>query len=184
MNKKIAKTLLVLCVVYMLGFYLLKYIFPEKFILYITDANILTLGKFIESNIIVTYITYFISGFLTFYLFTCASTGTFKIKLRELITIIICTIINILVTTFLPEFMAHISTCLMFICAYICNGKYKYSIISFTIHGIMSQLLFSIRGFETILINYNMATGLVLSLECFMWLVILSLIFNISKKEV
>ena len=46
----IARTLLALCIIYMIGFYILKFIFPEYLLLAITDENVLKAGVFIESN--------------------------------------------------------------------------------------------------------------------------------------
>lgn len=44
MNYKIAKTMLVLCVVYLIGFYILKFIFPELLLLSITSPIMIRLG--------------------------------------------------------------------------------------------------------------------------------------------
>ena len=50
MNKRIAKTLLILCIAYIVGYYILKFIFPEKLLLVVTDENIIRLGTIIDSN--------------------------------------------------------------------------------------------------------------------------------------
>ena len=49
MNIKIAKTMLILCIVYIVAFYILKFIFPEQLLLVVTDPNILKVGQFLES---------------------------------------------------------------------------------------------------------------------------------------
>ena len=78
MNIKVARTLLILCIVYIVGFYILKFAFPEKLILVITDPNILQFGEFIESSPVYLEIYYILSTYLTFYLFASASSGRFK----------------------------------------------------------------------------------------------------------
>lgn len=183
MNIKIAKTLLILNIVYIVAFYIIKFIFPEFLLLQITDPNILKLGMFIESGIIWTILYYFLSSFLIFYLFVCASRGKFKITILELVYIIIATIISILVTRFLPELMVHTSTSLILLLMLLCKGKIGYGVPTFVVHGYLSQFLTSIRGFGTIIYSTNIASYLVLSLECYVWLFLFSLLFYLKENK-
>lgn len=183
MNIKIARTLLTLSIIYIIGFYIIKFIFPDFLLLQITDPNVLNFGKFVESSPIYLEIYYSISTFLTFYLFVSASRGSFKINWKHLIYLIVAVIINELVAIFIPELLVHTSTSLMFLLACLCKGKLWQTVISFVIHGYLSQFLFSIRGFETIIMNTNIATYLVLSLECYVWLILLALIFYLKEKK-
>ena len=183
MNKKIAKTLLTLCILYIVAFYIMKFIFPDFLLLQITDVNVINFGKFVESWTGYTHIYYVLSTFLTFYLFVCASRGKFKINWKEFLLILIATVINRLITELYPDLMVHTSTSLMFLLALFCKGKKEYFIPAFVIHGYLSQFLFSIRGFETIINQINIASGFVLSVECYVWLLFLSLLFYIKENE-
>ena len=49
MNYKVAKTMLILCIVYLVGFYILKFAFPELLIQAITSPTLLRLGEFMNS---------------------------------------------------------------------------------------------------------------------------------------
>lgn len=183
MNIKIAKTLLILNIVYIVAFYIIKFAFPDFLLLQITDPNVLKLGSFIESSEVWLQIYYFLSTFLTFYLFVCASTGKFKRKWYELIYIAVAVIINRLVTDFLPELCVHTSTSLMFLLALLCKSKMQYAVPAFVIYGYLSQFLFSIRGFETIILKINIASGFVLGLECYVWLFLFSLLFYLKESK-
>lgn len=183
MNIKIARTMLVLCGLYIVGFYILKFVFPDKLLLAITDPNILHFGEFIESSPIYLNIYYFLSTFITFYLFSCASRGSFKAKWYELLIIAILDIIYILVTDYLPELSIHTSVSIIFLLALICKGQLKYIVPTFIVHGYFSQFLFSIRGFETFILKINIASGFVLSLECYVWLLLFSLLFYLMEKK-
>ena len=183
MNIKIARTMLILCGIYIIGFYILKFAFPDKLLLAITDPNVLKFGEFIESNIIFTYIYYAISTALTFYLFMCASKGSFKMKWYALVCMVGAIVIYFLVSDYAPEFEIHIVTSLMLVLAWINNGKMKYMIPTFIIHGLLQQLLLSIRGFETILLTANVASLMVLTLECYVWLLLLGLVFYLMEKK-
>lgn len=183
MNIKIARTLLILCIVYIVAFYVVKFIFPDFLLLQITDTNVLNFGNFIESGIVYKYIYYMVSTFLTFYLFICASRGSFKLNWKELIYLLIATALCKAVNELIPELYVHTSTSCMFLLAFLCKGKLSYSAITFTIHGFLSQFLFSIRGFETIISKINIASGFILSIECYSWMLILSLLFYLKEKK-
>ena len=183
MNKRIAKTLLILCIAYMIGYYILKFIFPEQLLLVVTDDNIIRLGRFVDSSKIYKILLNIITTFITFLLFVFASTGRFKLKWYEILYIIGGTTICKLCAEFTPNLYTHTSISVMLILALLCRGKMFYTISSFVIHGYLSQFLFSIRGFETILQYYTTITGMVLTLEGYIWLIILALFYNIKERE-
>jgi len=183
MNIKIAKTMLILCGIYLVGFYVLKFAFPDKLLLAITNPSIIYFGEFIESNVVLTYIYYTISTALTFYLFMCASKGSFKIKWYALISMLVAIVIYFIVSNFAPEFEIHVITSLMFALAWINGGKFKFAIITFAVHGLFQQLLFSIRGFETIITEINIASGFILCIECWVWLILFALLFYLMEKK-
>ena len=186
MNIKIARTLLILNIVYIVAFYIIKFIFPEFLLLQITDPNVLKFGTFIESNPVTLEIYYCLSTFLTFYLFACASRGKFKINWKELFFIVVAVAINEIVSIYFTELAVHTSISLMFLLALLSKGKMEYTVPSFVIYGYLSQFLFSIRGFETITESVNVASSFVLGLECYVWLLLFSLLFylkEIKKNE-
>lgn len=183
MNKKIAKTLLILCITYMLGYYILKFIFPEQLLLVVTDTNVISIGQFIDSNIVYRYILTALSTLITLMLFVCASSGRFKFKWYEILYVILGMIACELCAEFIPELYTHTSISIMFILATLCKGKLLSTTLSFVIHGYLSQFLFCIRGFETIIQTYTTITGIALMIECYMWLFVLALYFNIKEKK-
>lgn len=185
-NYKIAKTMLILCIVYLLGFYILKFAFPEILLQSITSPTILKLGKFINSWKGYEYIIRILCNFITFYLFACASSGKFKFKWYQWLTIALSVIVMTLVLDFLPKLYTHTSISMMFIIACICNGNIIYSTISFTLHGYLSQFLLEIRGFETILVKVSEAgllSTLILTVEAYVWLSLLAIIFYLKESK-
>ena len=179
----IARTLLVLCIVYMIGFYVLKYIFPEYLLLAITDENVLKVGTFIESNEAYILIHKLLSSLVTFYLFACASKGSFSLRKRDMFYIICAVVICKLASSYLPNLYVHISTSCMFLVAWLCKGKIGYTTITFVTHGFLSQMLFDIRGFGSIVYKINTASAIVLSLECWIWLILFGLLFYLVERK-
>ena len=183
MNIKIAKTMLVLCIVYIVAFYVLKFIFPEQLLLAITDKTVLDAGEFIESHRVVYYAAQGIFTFITLYFFACASCARFKMKWYELIYLVVGVAVTNLVLYFAPDLYTHTSISVMLLIALLCKGKLGYTVISFIIHGFLQQFLFSIRGFETIIMEINTASAIILTIECYVWLIILGLIFYLKEKK-
>lgn len=183
MNYKIAKTMLILCVVYLIGFYVLKFAFPDLLLQSITSPTMLQLGKFLSTHSWFDFIFRTITTFVPIYLFACASTGRFKFSWLEMAYIIIGTLVCRLVAIFAQQFYTHTSTAVMFLVAMLCKGKLTYATITFTIHGYLTMLLTSIRGFETIIFMLNTINGFMLALEAYMWEILLAIIFNIKEKK-
>lgn len=183
MNKKIAKTLLVLSILYISAFYIIKFIYPQFLLNQLVDPNVLKLGTFVESNIFLLYFCRFLTTFIVFYLFVCAGSGYFKLKLKEFIFVILASIVSIVVTTFLPTLMTHTSTSLMLLLALICRGKKEYFIPTFIAHGYLSMFTNTIKGFETIIMNINAVNGIMLGIEGWVWLFIFSLVFYLKENR-
>ena len=183
MNYKIAKTMLVLCVVYLIGFYILKFIFPELLLQTITSPTVLRLGEMMSKFAVLEFALMFLSNFLAFFLFSCASSGNFKFNWKQYSVILSATVINIIFVVFVPNLYTHTSISLMFICALACKGKLNYTTISFVLHGYLSQFLFLIRGVESIVVNPNAISAFMFALEGFVWLVLLALLFYFKERK-
>lgn len=180
---KTAKTLLILSIVYMIGFYILKFIFPEYLLLVVTNPTILSFGEFINSWKGYEYILTTITTLITFYLFSCASTGKFKRSVLEFVVIVLSALINKVVILFLPELSVHTSTSLMFLIAFVCKGKIQYTAPAFIVYGYISQFILSIRGFETVMQYMTPVSGVIIGLECWVILLIFSYIHNIKENK-
>lgn len=183
MNYKVAKTMLCLCVAYLIAFYVLKFFFPEMLLQTITHPTLLRLGEFMNQYPFTTVIFQFISSSLTFYLFACAGSGRFKFTTVEFVFLGIIVIANNVVYYILPELYTQTCTSLMLLSAVVAKGNLKYTTISFVLHGYMSQFLFSIKGFETIVMFVNPLSGFVFSTEANVWLILLSIIFYFKENK-
>lgn len=183
MNYKVARTMLVLCIVYLVSFYILKFFFPELLLQTITNPSILRLGEFMDSHKVFEFIFKTLSSFIAIYLFACASSGRFKFNWLEFVYIFSGTALMIICELFFINFYTHTATAIMFLVAMLCKGKLKYSAISFAIHGYLSMFLFQIKGFETIILQINNISGFMLGLEVDFWLILLAIIFNIKERK-
>lgn len=183
MNYKIAKTMLGLSIAYLIAFYVLKFIFPEILLQTITHPTLIRLGEFMNQYPFTIVIFQFISSSLTFYLFACASSGKFKFHYIQLIFLGTIIVANNVIYYVLPELYTHTCTSLMLLSAVVAKGNLKYATISFVLHGYLSQFLFTIKGFETVVMFVNPLSGFVFSTEANLWLILLSLIFYFKENN-
>ena len=66
MTKNVIKTMLVLVIVYLVAWYVLKFFFPDWFVLQINNERLIEIGKFIDNHylldklfgLVLFYITY------------------------------------------------------------------------------------------------------------------------------
>lgn len=172
-----------LCIGYLVVFYILKFFFPELLIQVIASPALIRLGEFISIWVGFEYIVSGITLYITFYLFACASSGIFKHRWWKHLMILGFVIVESIIFDFLPELYTHTSISLMLITALVCKGNLSYTVISFTIHGYLSQFLASIRGFETIFTYINAVSGILLNLEAFVWLISLSIMFYLKESN-
>lgn len=186
MNYKVAKTTVALCVIYLTAFYILKFKFPELFLQSITSPTLLTLGRKVSSSIVLTYAMRMLLNFITFYLFKCACSGSFKLTLNQLIIMLSFVVFGNLIADFRPELYTHTSIVFMLTISLLSKGVFKYTVISFTIHGYLSQFLASVRGFETIILQINEIGALasfVLAFEGYVWLIFLAVLFYMKEGK-
>jgi hypothetical protein len=186
MNYKIAKTMLVLCVVYLIGFYILKFIFPELLLQTITSPTMLKLGDFVAKWKGFEVIINCICTLITYYLFSCASTGSFKRTKFEIAVLIIAVLFTAIIFYFLPNFYTHTSTATILIVCSLCKGTIGKLTLSFSLHGFLSHFLTEIRGFENVIIKVaqtGVVGGILLALEGYVWLILLSLLFYFKEKK-
>ena len=183
MNYKVAKTMLILCIVYLVGFYILKFAFPELLLQVISSQALVNFGEALKVWSGFSHIIRILTSFITYYLFVCASTGKFKRTWLEMVYIVIGTAICKLFVEFLPELFTHTSISVMFILALLCKGKLLNATITFVIHGYLTQFLLSIRGFETVLMFMNDVSGFLINVEVDVWMILLALIFYFKEKR-
>ena len=183
MNYKIAKTMLGLCIGYFAVFYVLKFFFPELLLQVIASPTLIRLGKFISIWVGFEYIVMSITLYITYYLFACASSGKFKFGWKFHLIIGIAIVISHIFADFLPELFTHTTTSIMLILSILAKGNIKYTTITFVTHGYLSQLLASIRGFETVFVHINAISGILLNLEVDVWLILLATIFYFKENK-
>lgn len=182
MNRKVFISLLTLVCSFLAIYYILKYAFPEQFLLCLTNTNVLKFGNFLESNPIINEIVSNIMTILTFYLFSCACSSKKYLKLKQLLPIICIAIFTNYSYVFLFDYSVHISITAMLISSCICGGNIQQTTITYGVYGLSQLLIMKIRGIETILPILNKGCVYALGIEAVALLFLFYIIYNFKKE--
>lgn len=184
MNKRVFISMLVLTITFLVGLYILKIFFPNEFIMVIENEKLIAIGEFIDSHMVLYYICCAITAFITYYLYCCACCGRIKLKWYEILEIIAVIVVVRLISLFDASLSNAIQLSSFLFLPYLMKGKLKNSAITYTIHCVAQALSLSIRNLPLYLTNVNFITGLLMTLECYFWLVLLYIIFNYKQKGI
>lgn len=183
MNKKVIKTLIILVGVYLATWYVLKFFFPEEFVLHISNPNLIKVGNFIDNHKILRLICGGLTTFATYYLYLCAVLTQKKLSKEQTIVTIVAVIFGILVNLFNFQILSYYHIFAMVILPALFNGNSKKIAFVFTFHSICQQLSLKIRNISSMMLSVNFMSGLLMTLECYAWLFLLYLYFNYKETK-
>ena len=181
MNKNVIKTLLVLTILYLAVWYVLKFFFPEQFVLQISNPNLIKIGNYIDSNVILKHLCPAITSFIIYYLYLCAVLQKTKLNLKEILCIVAFELGSIFVTVFKFGVLQYYGILSMIIMPALFNANIRTTAFVFSSHILCQYLSLSIRNISSMILYMNSVIGLVMSLECYAWLVFFYLYFNYKE---
>ena len=184
MNKRVFVVSLVLVVVFLCAMYVGKIFFPEDFVLLVENERLLKIGRFIDSHPLVYYICCFATSFITYYLYCCAVSNRTRLNWKECLIVLASVIASRLVSFIDMNLATHISITLFFVLPCVTKGDIKKCAVVYTIHGLSQMLSLSIRDLPLYFTNeQTFLSGILMTLECYLWLVLFYLIYNYKKEN-
>lgn len=183
MNKKVIKVMIGLVIAFLISDYILKFFFPEEFVMMIENENIVAIGAFIDARPWLTEICDIIFTFITYWLYIGAVTQKPCLTLKEVIMVTIAIVATHTAYYFDANLCSALSVAFMIAIPAISDARLRPVAIVFTIHSISQILATSIRSLPTLLTNVNYATILLMAFESYFWLLLFYLHYNIKKEE-
>lgn len=190
MNKKTYIAALILTVAFLCAQLILKYLFPEYFVLIIETPGLIKVGNFITNTPILYLLCMTLLGAVSDYLFFGAVSQT--IKLHKIVWVVIL-IYNILLAsayTFIPEILMQysyvitsISLCYLFIVAGCITNKLRPLAITFTATNVVQILVLLIRNASVLLTEMNIICTTLISLEGYLVAALCFVIFTKNFKK-
>lgn len=181
MNKKVFISMLVLTASFLLSFYIIKIFFTAEFMMSIQNERIVAIGQFIDSNIVLTYVCNSITSFVVYWLYCCACSHRLYLKWYEVLYIILIIIIIRIVSLFDMNMMSILSWVSFMVLSALCNGNIRTSAFIFSTHSVLQGLSIKIRDLPIYLISINSITSILMVFECYLWMILMYVIFNYRK---
>jgi hypothetical protein len=183
MNRKVFSSMLTLCVAFLLACYVLKFFFPEKFVLFIENEQLLKIGTFVDTHQFVRYICATFTSFITYWLFMCTCKQSWYLDWKECL-IVLSFILSARLINFVDSNIAsHVSIATFFIIPLICKFNLKIATIVYTVHGLSQVLSLGIRNLPMYMTHINYVSILLCGLETYLWLCLFYILFNYSKGK-
>ena len=183
MYKKIIKTMIALVVVFLISLYILKIFLPEQFIMIIENDNLIAIGNFVDNNLWLHILLGIITSFITYWLYIGAVTRKWCLNWKEIILVVISIALTQALYDYNSTLASGISIISMIAIPTISNANLKDVAIVFSIHSLSQILSTLIRDLPFLLTNVNYATILLMGMECYFWLLLFYLYFNIKGES-
>lgn len=184
-NKALYVSMLVLVGVFLAAMYILKGFYPQEFVLAVENQTIINIGKYIDSHGWLYTVCCMFTSFITYWLYICASSHRLFLKWYECVILLIASLgirlIGLYVDT---DLRTVISMCSFFVLPAVMGCDLKTLSVVYTVHSISQFLTLKIRNLPLFFTNIpNFVNMILLTLECYMWLVLMYIIFNYKKGE-
>jgi hypothetical protein len=183
MNRKVVSSMLSLCVAYIACCYILKFFFPQEFVLAVSNPRLIAIGNFIDSHKAVDFTCGCFTSFATYWLYTCAVCGRKNLKWWQNIILFSMYPLSEAFMLVSVETTSYFSIFAMLLIPAFVGAELKRTSIIFTFHGVCQLLSISVRGISSRLLSYDFATLFVVGLECYFWLILFYLRFNFYKND-
>ena len=185
MNKKVLKTMIALVVIFLCALYVLKIFFPEEFVMVIENEQLIKIGEYVDNNLWLHIILACITSFITYWLYLCAVTRKWYLNWKEILMVLGVIAITQTLYSFdeTVDLASGISIISMLILPVFSKADLKDVAIVFSIHYMAQLLSTLIRGLPLLLTNVNYATIFLMTIECYFWLLLFYLYFNVKRRN-
>lgn len=184
MNKKVYLSMIILTISFLLGMYILKFFFPQEFLMTIENQQIISIGAFIDNHIWAKVLCIYATAFVTYWLYLCAVCKKSKLNIKEIIIVIVAISFSILFEFMCADILLIYNIIIMIGLPLLFKAEFKTTFVVFAVHSLSQFLSLNIRGIAIEQINSNYATLFLIGLECYFWLLLFYLYFNYKKKEI
>ena len=191
MNKKVFISMLSLTISFLVVLYVFKIFLPNEFMMTIQNQNLIKVGTYIDNNRSLFMLVYFLSGFVSDYLYFGAVCKNLKLNWKLLLIITIYDLAfasfyafgSVELITNLSNIIVALSSIYMICLPMFFTKEIKPLSITYSINAVSQLLSLSIRSLPMLLITTNILTTLLMSAECYFWLLLCFILFNYKKGD-
>lgn len=182
MYKKVIKSMIGLVIIFLIALYIIKLFFPNQFVMIINNDTILYIGNYIDSCLWLQMLIGTVTSYLTFWIYLCAVSRKWYLSWLESIILLLF----VVGCQFLYNFDITIANAINLISFIVlpCFVKPKANLytvaIVFCVHYFAQTLSIAIRNFTGLLETVNSIMILLMTIECYFWLLLFYLYFNLK----
>ena len=181
MTKNVIKTMLILVVCYLLAWYVLKIFFPDIFLLQVNNERLIMIGDFIDNHFWLDKLVGLVMCYITYTLYLGALCELKHLNLKQSLVVVGVYIVSLAVEHFDITLVTYYNILAMVILPAIFNCNSKRLALVFSAHFICQWLSLAIRQLSTRVLSFNSLSCLIMTLECYFWLLLWYLWFNYNK---
>ena len=177
--------------VILVGLYLTKLIFPE-FVVKVAEVDgIVKVGTYIDTHKWAYYLFNSVISFAVMYFYCCACCRISKLKYKELMVVLIGTLLSLVIERYLPSFSFVYNNCglvftplIIMLMRKIKDINVLYSLSTcFIITSFAQVMSLYIRDIGMMISCFNTATYFVLLIDAYIWHIFLYLFYNYKRRD-
>lgn len=182
MNKKVIKTSIALTIIFLVAWYILKIFFPEEFVLRINNEKLVSIGKFIDSHIVLSYACGIITSYIMYWLYLCAVCKKKKLSFKESLIVIGVYIVSVIIEIIDVSLGGIFCIIAMVVLPAMFKAELKNVALVLSFHLTAQALSLQIRGLSALLLSFDFLSLFVMTLECYFWLLLFYILLNYYEK--
>lgn len=190
MNKRVIKVMLALVIVFLVAYYVLKFFFPEEFVMMIETPGLVAAGEFIDKHLWLTCIMGICLGVLFDYFYFGAVCQQIKLNWKLFLIIVLYNTAYTLFVNLAPFELVSTQTNLlisladvyMILLPVVFTRKLLPLSVTYSINAVAQLLTLSIRDIALLMLNMNSLTVLCMSFECYLWMLLCFMLFNYKRR--
>lgn len=186
MNKKVLKTMIILCWVFLAAYAILKLVpqLASKFVIVVNNEKLVAVGKFIDSRVWLQQIVYGLTTLLTYHFYLCACIKKWHLTIKQYIVLVAIIIVTNTIKYYLQDLSFIINVLIMVILPFVLKGDYRTFVIIFTTHTLGQLAISFIRSQELYLVDTNIVAQSIMMLDAYVWLLLYYLYANLYKEKI
>ena len=185
MYKRVLRTTIILCWVFLLAFVLLKTVpaLSDKFVASVNNEKLVKAGQFIDERAWLQQMVYGFTTLLTYHFYLCACSQTWKLSIKQYA--VLCAVIAVTNTIkyYVPSISLTVNVLLMVVYPFLLKSDYRRFIIIFATHTLGQLAISFIRSQELYLVDMNTVTQFIMLIDMYVWLLLYYLYSNLYKGE-
>ena len=183
MYNKVFKTMILLVITFILGLYVMKFFFPEKFVMIIENETLVSIGHFIDERWWLQEICDIFFSFITYWLYLGAVLRKWTLNWKEILAVLITIGISHGLYFIDAGISTYIPLIAMIILPAIFGSNLKIVAMVYSVHCLAQLLSTSIRSLPTLLTDVNYVTIVLMTIECYFWLLLFYVALNYDKQK-